>query len=64
MNRSLEEIEEELDELQEAYVEEEDEVKRRQIERRFDLCLDEATELDGILRVAAGVTIVNWTKED
>lgn len=64
MNRSIDEIENELDSLQLAYVEEEDDQKLRVIERRFDACLDEATAEDGRLRIAAGITIHNWVRED
>lgn len=62
MKRTLEEIENDLDELQAEYVNEEDEVIQNKIERKFAYMLDEATEVDGILRNAAGVTINNWTR--
>jgi hypothetical protein len=64
MPRELEEIEDELDKLQEAYINEEDEHLLRQIERKFDQCLDEATAVDGRLRIADGVTIHNWTRSE
>lgn len=63
MKRALKEIEKELDELQASYVNEEDEVIQSKIERKFAYLLDEATEVDGVLRNAAGVTINNWTKD-
>ncbi len=63
MKKSLEIIENELDLLQKAYVDEEDERKIREIERKFDHFLDEATAIDGKLRIAAGVNINNWTRD-
>ena len=62
MKKTIEEIENELDELQASYVNEEDEVIQSKIERKFAHKLDEATEVDGVLRNAAGVTINNWTR--
>ena len=62
--RSLEEIENDLNELQATYVNEEDEVIQNKIERKFAYLLDEATEVDGILRNAAGVTITNWIRSE
>lgn len=62
MKRTLEDIENDLDELQAEYVNEEDEVIQNKIERKFAYMLDEATEVDGVLRNAAGVTINNWTR--
>lgn len=64
MKRTLVEIENDLDELQAAYVNEEDEVLQSKIERRFAHTLDKATEVDGVLRNAAGVTINNWTRSN
>lgn len=43
---------------------EEDEVIQNKIERKFAYLLDEATEVDGILRNAAGVTITNWIRSE
>lgn len=63
MSRTLPEIEDELDRLQISYIEEEDDVQQMDIERRFTQCLEEATELDGILRTARGVTITNWVRD-
>lgn len=63
MDSDLKQIEDELDKLQIAYIDEEDELLLREIERKFDKFLDEATALDGKLRVADGVTITNWTRE-
>lgn len=62
LKRTLEEIENELDEIQAASVNEEDEVIQSKLERKFAYLLDEATEVDGVLRNAAGVTINNWTR--
>ena len=63
MKRSIQEIEDELDQLQLSYIDEEDEVKQTSIEHKFSYLLEEATETDGILRNAAGVTINNWVRE-
>lgn len=60
---TIEEIENELDELQVAYLNEDDEVKQMEIERKFAYLLDVATSIDGILRNAAGITITNWVRE-
>lgn len=57
-------IEDDLDEVQLAYINEEDDVRQMELERKFDQLLDEATTLDGILRIAAGVTINNWTRSE
>lgn len=64
MNRSIEIIEDDLDEIQLAYITEEDDMRQMELERKFDQLLDEATSLDGILRIAAGVTINNWTRSE
>ena len=63
MNRNLEDIEDELDELQLSYIDEEDEFVQLEIERKFTQRLLEATKLDGIERMADGVTIHNWVRE-
>ena len=63
MNRTLEDIEDELDELQLSYIDEEDEFIQLEIERKFTQRLLEATKLDGIERIADGVTIHNWSRE-
>jgi hypothetical protein len=60
--RDIDEIEDELDELQQSYIEEEDDVLQMELERKFALLLDEATEADGRLRNAVGVTINNWVR--
>jgi hypothetical protein len=64
LNRDLSTIEAELDELQSSYLEEEDERIQMQIVSRFSACLREATEVDGVERVAVGVTIHNWVKKE
>jgi hypothetical protein len=61
VNKSLKDIEDELDNLQVEYLDEEDDRKQTSIVRRFTQLLDDATEIDGELRNAAGVTIHNWT---
>jgi hypothetical protein len=61
--REIQEIEDELDRLQGAYVQEEDEVAQMEIERKFTHLLQEATDTDGMDRIAASVTITNWTRE-
>lgn len=60
--RTLEDIEYDLDQLQRNYIDEEDDVRQMEIERKFDHLLNEATDLDGVLRIAAGVSITNWVK--
>ena len=60
--RTLEEIEDDLDRLQQAYIEEEDDVALMELERKFAMLLDEATEVDGVLRNAVGVMITNWVR--
>lgn len=62
MKLTLEDIEDELDALQKSYIDEEDDHLIREIERKFDYLLDEATALDGALRIADGVTINNWVR--
>ena len=61
--RAIKAIEDDLDKLQLAYINEEDDMKQMEIVRRFDQFLNEATEADEIDRIAAGVTIHNWVKE-
>ena len=63
MDKTIDEIEDELDALQLSHVGEEDPKLQREIERKFDRLLDEATAVDGKLRVANGVTITNWTRD-
>ena len=63
MELRLDQIEDELDKLQKSYIDEEDDLLLRNIERKFDQLLDQATALDGKLRVADGVTITNWVRE-
>ncbi len=62
--RTLDLVEADLDELQRRYLDEEDDKKQMEIELRFSLLLDEATEVDGKLRRGAGVNIQNWTIMD
>lgn len=61
---SIEDIEDRLDKLQAAYIDEEDEVEQISLVRQFTILLKEATDLDGIDRVSAGITINNWTREN
>ena len=61
--RAIKAIEDDLDKLQIAYIDEEDDFKQMEIVRRFDQFLNEATERDQVDRIAAGVTIHNWVKE-
>ena len=63
LKRAISAIEDDLDRLQVAYINEEDDMKQMEIVRRFDQFLNEATEADEIDRIAAGVTIHNWVKE-
>lgn len=60
--RTIEEIEDDLDELQQAYITEEDDVRLMDLERKFAMLCDEATEVDGRLRNAVGVMITNWVR--
>lgn len=62
MNRTLEQIEDELDTLQIAYIEEEDEIRQMSLVSKFTQCLQEATDLDGVDRIAQNVTITNWSR--
>ena len=59
----IDEIEDRLDKLQAAYIDQEDEIEQIELVRQFTLLLREATDLDGIDRVSAGITINNWTRE-
>lgn len=61
--RKIEEVENELDELQAAYLDAEDETDLMKLESKFMQLLMEATEIDGKDRVAANITITNWTRE-
>lgn len=45
-----------------VYINEDDEFLQLELERAFTHRLEEATQKDGILRVAVGVTINNWTR--
>ena len=63
MDRSIENIEAELDELQLSYINEDDDINQIEIVRRFSQCLKEATDLDGVDRIAAGITINNWVRD-
>jgi hypothetical protein len=60
--RTIEEIEDDLDELQQAYITEDDDVRLMELERKFAMLCDEATEVDGRLRNAVGVVITNWVR--
>jgi t-SNARE complex subunit (syntaxin) len=62
MKPTLEDIKDKLDALQKSSIDEEDEQLIREIERKFDHLLDEATALDGVLRIADRVTINNWAR--
>jgi hypothetical protein len=61
--RAIKAIEDDLDKLQVAYIDEDDDFKQMEIVRRFDQFLNEATETDQVDRIAAGVTIHNWVRE-
>ncbi len=63
MKSKLEVIQDSLDKLQRDYLDEEDDYIQMEIERKFTYLLDEATKIDNVLRVAAGVTITNWVRE-
>lgn len=62
--RTIEDIENELEELQLAYIDEEDDVKQLELERKFTYKLMEATEVDGIDRLAMNVNIHNWIRTE
>jgi hypothetical protein len=61
-DRTIEDIEDDLDELQQAYIAEDDDMLLMELERKFAVLLDEATEVDGRLRNAVGVVITNWVR--
>lgn len=61
--RAISVIEDDLDKLQVAYIDEEDDIKQMKLVRRFDQFLKEATDTDQIDRIAVGVTIHNWVRE-
>jgi hypothetical protein len=63
MKRSIDEIEDELDDLQLEYINEDDEVNQIEIESKFSHLLQEATALDQVDRIAASVTINNWVRD-
>jgi hypothetical protein len=63
MSRQIDEIEDELDNLQLAYINEDDDVKQMEIVRKFMEGLREATDVDQKDRIAASVTIHNWTRD-
>ncbi len=60
--RELEDIEADLDKLQMAYIAEDDDRIQIDLELRFSLLLEEATKVDGVLRLEVGVTICNWVR--
>lgn len=64
MKRTFKDIEDDLDHVQLDYLNEEDDMKLMELEREFDQLLDEASTMDGVLRIAAGVTINNWTRTE
>lgn len=61
--RGIEIVENELNELQSAYLDAEDDTELMKLESKFMQLLIEATEIDGRDRVAANITITNWTRE-
>lgn len=61
--REIKIVEDELDQLQAAYLEAEDDTEQMKLESKFMQRLLEATEIDGRDRVAANVTITNWTRD-
>lgn len=63
-DRTIEDIENELEELQRAYIDEEDDIKQLELERKFTYKLMEATEIDGIDRLAMNVNICNWIRTE
>ena len=60
--KTLEEIEDELEKLQLHYIEEDDEDKQLEIEKKFTYKLIEASDIDGIDRLAMNVNIHNWVR--
>jgi hypothetical protein len=62
MKRLIHEIQDELDVLQIAYINEDDEIEQLEIVRKFTALLKEATDTDHVDRVAAGVNINNWMR--
>ncbi len=63
LKRAISAIEDDLDKLQIAYIDEEDDITQIKLIRRFDQFLKEATDTDQIDRIAVGVTIHNWVRE-
>lgn len=61
--RDIHTVEDELDKLQSAYLDSDDERELMRLESKFMQLLQEATEIDGRDRVAANVTITNWTRD-
>lgn len=59
---TIEDIENELEELQLAYLEEEDDINQLELERKFTYKLMEAEKIDGIDRLAMNVNIHNWVR--
>lgn len=62
--RTIEDIENELEQLQLAYIDEEDDVKQLELERKFTYKLMEAAEVDGVDRLAMNVNIHNWIRTE
>ncbi len=61
--KTVDEIEDELDCLQLAYINSEDEVEQLEIVRKFMDRLRAATQIDQIDRIGEGITIHNWTRD-
>ena len=60
--KTFSEIEGELDALQLAYINSDDEVEQLEIVRKFMDRLRAATQIDQIDRIGEGITIHNWTR--
>ncbi len=61
--RELTVVEDELYELQSAYLDAEDDSELMKLENKFMQLLREATDIDGRDRIAANVTITNWVRD-
>jgi hypothetical protein len=62
--KTIEDIEQELEELQLAYIDEDDDIRQMELERKFTYKLMEATKIDGIDRLSMNVTIHNWVRQE
>jgi hypothetical protein len=62
--KTIEDIENELEKLQLAYIDEEDDIRQQELERQFTYKLMEAEKIDGIDRLSMNVNICNWIRTE